>query len=342
MPHHDSPPMAPTVAIKTSETFAVPPTQDEVSAILSKILTSQTSQASLDASYALTDLLINSVGACGLQRYGILSEIKKAAADKKSAVRREGSMFALGALFERFPPHEAIAEVVFLLQEEGLVAGVFDALADKNSTIRESAQYAIDALFSNLRSEALVIGLLPVLVKYLGKKTGKWQGTVGALELMGRMAEKAKIGMGSREEERNKDVLREAMGKRLEGLIPTVEGGMHDLKSEVSASQKRLIAIQANPRAGLETGREDHELFDGSTAERRRCTENPAIGQVHGESVRSELAKGYSRSFADYIRRSRDFSSARTTHASSRTIFEHTYYCSGGSSPNSYCGREPD
>jgi len=85
-----------------------------------------------------------------------------------------------------------------------------------------------------LKPEALVFGLLPVLVKYLGKKSGKWQGTVSALSLIGRMADKSKMGMGSKEEEINKDVLREAMGKKLEGLIPVVEAGMHDLKSEVA------------------------------------------------------------------------------------------------------------
>jgi elongation factor 3 len=72
-----------------------------------------------------------------------------------------------------------------------------------------------------------------VLSKYLGKKSGKWQGAVGAYELIGRMADKAKMGMEALEVEKEKDVLREAMGKKLEGLIPVVENGMHDLKSEV-------------------------------------------------------------------------------------------------------------
>ena len=48
-----------------------------------------------------------------------------------------------------------------------------------------------------------------------------------------RMADKAKMGMESLEVEKEKDVLRDAMGKKLEGLIPIVEAGMHDLKPEV-------------------------------------------------------------------------------------------------------------
>ena len=111
---------------------------------------------------------------------------------------------------------------------------VLDALADKSSTTRESAQYALDALLNNLKPESLVVALLPIILKYLGKKSGKWQGTVGAFALLGRMADNAKMGMGEAEEEKKKDILREAMGKRLGALIPVVEGGMHDLKAEVS------------------------------------------------------------------------------------------------------------
>jgi elongation factor 3 len=227
--------MAPAIVVKSAgSSSTVPPTQDEVSSVLASIFTSKTSQGSLDSSYALTTLLQNSVGFRGLKGYGVLEEIKKAAGDKKTPARREGAMFALGALFERFPRHQKLSEVVFMVQEDYLVPLALDALSDKTPTVRESAGYALDALFDNLTPEGKVDGLLPVLSKYLGKKSGKWQGTVGAFELLGRMADKAKMGMGSFEEEKEKDILRESMGKKLEGLIPIVEGGMHDLKPEVS------------------------------------------------------------------------------------------------------------
>ncbi|KAI9763403.1 MAG: hypothetical protein M1840_000534 [Geoglossum simile] len=219
---------------KSAEPPSIPPTQEEVSSLLDTVFGSKTSQASLDASYALTNLLADSVGFRGLRGYGVLSEIRKAATDKKSGVRRESAMNALGALFEKFPAKHPTSEIIFLCQDGGMVPLALDALADKGAVVRESAKYALDALFVNLRPEALVIGLLPVLVEYLGTKSGKWQGAVGALELMGRMADKAKVGMGSRGEEKNKEVLRESMGTRLEGLIPAVEEGMHDLKAEVS------------------------------------------------------------------------------------------------------------
>ena len=236
MPHSVSPPTVPVMLTKSSTPSGVPPTLDEVSSILLTIFKAKTSQESIDASYALTNLLINSVGFRGFRMYGVLDEIKRATSDKKDGSRRESAMNLLGALFERFPPAQAISEVIFLLQDGGLVSLALDALADKGAVVKEAAQYALDALFKNLLPESMVVGLIPVLSQYLGKRSGKWQGTVGAYELLGRMADKAKMGQGTKEEERTKDLLRESMGKKLAGLIPIVEAGMHDLKAEVCQS----------------------------------------------------------------------------------------------------------
>ena len=142
-------------------------------------------------------------------------------------------MILLGAILERLPPADPLTEVIFLLQETGCVTWALDALADKGAVVRESAQYALDALYANLGPESKVVGLLPVLCQYLGKRSGKWQGTVGAYAYIEKMANDAKIGMGTKEEERLRDILRESMGRKLESLIPVVEAGMHDLKSEV-------------------------------------------------------------------------------------------------------------
>lgn len=218
---------------KSATPSSVPPTHEEISSFLITIFTAKTSQESLDAAYALTSLLINSVGFRGFQAYGVLEEIKKAAADKKDGSRRESAMILLGALFEKFPPAQPISEVAFLLQNGGVLACALDALADKGGVVRESAQYALDALFTNLSPEAQLVALIPALSQYLSKRSGKWQGTVGAYELLGRMASKAKMGLGSKEEEKIKDFMRESMGKKLAGLIPIVEMGMHDLKDQV-------------------------------------------------------------------------------------------------------------
>jgi len=233
--------MAPAIVVDKASA-APAPSQEDVNAFISSIVTAKTSHASVDAAYALTTLLQNSVGFRGLTGYGILEEIKKSAANKKDAVRREGAMNALGAFFERLPRTQRLTEAIFLVQNEGLVPMVLDLLADKTGSVKESAKYALDSLFENLSAEAKVFGLLPVLTKYLGKKSGKWQGAAFAYELIGRMADKAKMGMESLEVEKEKDVLREAMGKKLEGLIPIVEAGMHDLKNEVRFLPRYLTA----------------------------------------------------------------------------------------------------
>ncbi|KAL1894813.1 [NU+] prion formation protein 1 [Ceratocystis pirilliformis] len=211
------------------------PSEEEVAGIITTIFNAQSSQASVEASYALCELLLNSVGYAGLTQYGIIAEVKKAAGDKKSGLRRESAQNLLGAIFERFPPRAPISEVLFLIQDGGILNIALDALADKGSVVREAAQYGIDALFNNLGGEAMVVGLLPALTCYLSKKTGKWQGTVGAYALLQKMADKAKMEIGvSKEVSDEKDILREAMGAKLAILIPIVEEGMHDLKSEVS------------------------------------------------------------------------------------------------------------
>ncbi|PTB64639.1 hypothetical protein BBK36DRAFT_1135870 [Trichoderma citrinoviride] len=217
MPHPVSPPLV------VSKEAPPPPSQDDVAALLNTVFTATTSAASIDACYGLCELLLSSVGSAGLTTYGILAEIKKAAADKKNGLRRESSQNLLGAIFERFPPREALSEVVLLVQDAGTVPCALDALADKGAVVREAAH-----------PEALVVGLLPVLTQYLGKKTGKWQGTVGAYQLLQKMADKSQVTIGgTKEEAAEKDLLREAMGAKLAGLIPLVEGGMHDLKTEV-------------------------------------------------------------------------------------------------------------
>ena len=228
MPHPVSPPTM------VSKDAPPPPSQEDVSAFVNTVFTAKTSGASVDASYGLCDLLLNSVGVSGLQQYGVLAEIKKTAADKKDGFRRESSQNLLGAIFERFPARQHVSEVVFLVQEDGLVPCALDALADKGAVVREAAQYGLDALLGNLSAEALVTGLLPVLVQYLSRKTGKWQGTVGAYKLLQKMADKSQMAIGTTKEEAvEKDILREAMGAKLAGLIPIVESGMHDLKAEV-------------------------------------------------------------------------------------------------------------
>ncbi|KAG9240190.1 putative [NU+] prion formation protein 1 [Calycina marina] len=216
-------------------------TQAEIATLLDTVFTAKTSKASVDAAYAVCDVLLASpVGFRGLKEFVIVDEIKKNAANKKSPERRECAQNLLGALFERFPPQQKISEVIFLFQDGGIFGLALDALSDKVAVVREATEYGIDALFKNLSSEALVVGLLPLLTAYLTKKTGKWQSAVMGFKLLQRMADKAKLEVdSSKEEANNKDILREAMGTKLASLIPIVESGMTDMKSEV---QKQALA----------------------------------------------------------------------------------------------------
>jgi elongation factor 3 len=237
MPHYEEPAMNNTVVTSKS----APPAPEDIKALTTTIYESKTSQESLDAAYSLCDVLLNSVGFRGLNDYNILAEIKKAASDKKDIGRREGAMFALGAIFEKFPSKQRLSELVFLVQYDALLPMALDAIADKTPSVRDGAKYALDALYKELGPEAKVYGLLPILISYLRKQTGKWQSAVVAYELIGRMADDAKMGMESLEVEQAKDVLREAMGRKLQDLIPIVEGGMHDLKAEVTKAAVKTM-----------------------------------------------------------------------------------------------------
>ncbi|KAI5296059.1 hypothetical protein KEM52_005872 [Ascosphaera acerosa] len=213
---------------------AAAPSEADVAALMHTIFNGEESQQCLDAAYALANLLITSTGHRGLRGYNLLRDIKKGAADKKSGAKRESAMLILGALFEQYPARRPLSEVVFLIEDGGVLDVALDALSDKGAVVRDAARYAVDALFATLSEEALVAALMPALVRYLQKASGKWQGAVEAFKLLARMAERTQTPGSSREEQALKDLLREAMGKRLKELIPVVEAGMHDLKGEVA------------------------------------------------------------------------------------------------------------
>ena len=147
---------------------ASPPAQADVSALLDAAFNAKTSNDSINASYALCEMLLGSsaVGYRGLESFGVVAEIKKAAADKKSGLRRESAQNLLGALFEKFPARQPISEVIFLMKDGGLVACALDALADKGAVVRDAAQYGLDALFNHLSPEALVVGLRPTSFRW--------------------------------------------------------------------------------------------------------------------------------------------------------------------------------
>lgn len=204
----------------------------DIPSSLSAIFSAKTSQASLDASLALCAAITANPEVAHHYLDQLIPALAKAANDKKSGTNRESAMIVYGALYESLPPSSPMTEILLL---QSTLANVLDGLADKGSVVRESAQYAIDAIFALLKEEGLVVGLIRVLQDYLKSSGAKWQGRVGALQQIGKVAEKAAAQDG---------FLRDIMGRELERLIPVVESGMHDLKGEVSkAAVKTMTSL---------------------------------------------------------------------------------------------------
>lgn len=231
-----------SVPAKAPQAAADPPAAD-VDALVDATFTASQSQQALDAAYAIARLLCGSAsGFRSLRRYRVARSVASAAVDKKSGARRESAMLVLGAIFELLPRSQPLAEAVFLAQGDppanaedggGWLGLALDALADKGAVVRDSARYAIDALYANLREEAITAGLVPALISYLGRPTGKWQGVTEAYKLLEKAALRAASPGRTPEDGRRNELLRDSMGKQLRQLIPVVEAGMHDLKNDV-------------------------------------------------------------------------------------------------------------
>ena len=207
-------------------------TDTAVSDYLTAVFSADSSQGSLDAALTLCNAILSDPATAHCSFHTLFPPLAKAAADKKSGTRRESAMIVYGALYESFIPKSPITEVLLLKETLPIV---LDGLADKGAVVREASQYAIDAMLGLLREEVLVVGLVRVLMAYIGGSGSKWQGRVAALLLIGKVAEKAVTRDG---------FLKEVMGRELEALIPVVESGMHDLKNEVSrAAVKTMTSL---------------------------------------------------------------------------------------------------
>ncbi|KAF3901602.1 hypothetical protein ABW21_db0204384 [Orbilia brochopaga] len=217
--------MTTTIHMKGPANGYLPGDEEEVAALIHEMFTSSTSQGSLDAANKLFTIIVTPPHTFrSLTRFNILPVLAAAAADKKNGTKRESAMIAYSALYSIVTPAARCTEPLLL----NTIEVCLDGLADKGSVVKESAQYAVDIMFSILPIEALVSTLLPILMEYLKRPATKWQGKIGALQLVGKLAKKA---VGRDEEAR---ISSEIIGSKLEELIPVVESGMHDLKSEVS------------------------------------------------------------------------------------------------------------
>ena len=89
-------------SVVVSKDAPPPPSAQDITALTAKAFNASTSNASVEACYGLCEVLLSSVGSKGLEIYGVIDEIQKAAQDKKSGLRREGaqnvSIFRLSML----------------------------------------------------------------------------------------------------------------------------------------------------------------------------------------------------------------------------------------------------
>ena len=216
--------------------------------LLDSVFAAKSSQASLEAAIALSTH-ISSLPPSSLQdvlQKSILPPLLKHCQDKKSAVNRESALIALGSLIETLPNSSAIS---YLLLAPTLPQVVFDALADKNGPAKEAAEYAIQAIYTILISTPTAslhpisteVGVsylsADILTNYLVSSKAKPQGKIGALELLSKLADR----MVTLSDVTGVVFGRELMGRQLEGLIKGVEGGLFDVKTDVSRAATNCL-----------------------------------------------------------------------------------------------------
>jgi elongation factor 3 len=264
------------------------------------IFTTKTSQAALDGAIALCDNIAANPPGAHHAVSDLLPTITKAANNKKDAGRRESAMIIYGAMYESLLV-KAPATEVLLVQET--LATVLDGLADKEAFVRESAQYAIDAMFGLLKQPSLVSGFLKALEDYVKKLTGKFQGKVAALDAIAKLADKAIKAY----DEQGEIFLRDTMGRALDTLIPVVEYALLDMKNEVRSAYSLLPYTLTF--TGLQSRRQDHDRHDKTPPE-RRCRQTHSFTHQDNEGAeQGNHRESHSRPLANDIHPARHLAS---------------------------------
>ncbi|KAJ1553801.1 hypothetical protein HK405_006850, partial [Cladochytrium tenue] len=195
----------------------------KIAGLLDGLYTAPTSDECVVIAAGLADAL-RADGAGGVRAltdYAVLTNLLKAARDKKSGLAREGAAIGLGALFAGL----GAGAVPVLLPA---MPAVFDLMSDKGQVVRDAAVRAARE-FERLPSPAAVRShVLPLLYDHGLPSTKKWQTRVAALEMLSAMAKRAP----------------EQVGECLVELIPKVSECVNDTKPEVSkAGYKCLTSI---------------------------------------------------------------------------------------------------
>ncbi|EPQ26382.1 uncharacterized protein PFL1_06030 [Pseudozyma flocculosa PF-1] len=160
---------------------------------------------------------VNAAGLRSLESDKILDALVKASKNKKSGYEREAAAIGLDAVFVKVGGKNAPSP---LGAEPWLIStlpAILDLYADKGDVVREAAESAASSLFALFPAEAAP-ELLDALYAVLDSGSAKWQAKIGALKLLGRLANSAS----------------EQVGEQLVELIPHLTHAMHETKAEVS------------------------------------------------------------------------------------------------------------
>ncbi|KAG7021005.1 Protein ILITYHIA [Cucurbita argyrosperma subsp. argyrosperma] len=148
-----------------------------VSRLLDQLMKSEKYGERRGAAFGLAGV-VKGFGITSLKKYGIVSVIRDAFADRNSAKRREGALLAfeclcetLGKLFEPY----VIQMLPFLLV----------SFSDQVVAIREAAECAARAMMSHLTAQGVKL-VLPSLLKGLEDKA--WRTKQSSVQLLGAMA----------------------------------------------------------------------------------------------------------------------------------------------------------
>ncbi|WFD35275.1 [NU+] prion formation protein 1 [Malassezia cuniculi] len=148
---------------------------------------------------------------------GILDALLAATRSKKSADERERGAIGIGAIITKVAGPNAPTPgggEPWLLP---VLPALLDMYADKHDGAKKAAETAAQALATHVPHESL-FALLTELYRIIDGSGGRWQAKVGALKLMGRLA----------------DIAPEQVGDELAHMTPVLTSAMHETKAEVS------------------------------------------------------------------------------------------------------------
>lgn len=157
----------------------------------------------------------------------VIESLEKNCRNKKQKKLKESAVCCLRALYTGLPRgYEAV-----LIQHTTLC---LDLMAEPNQDIKSDVNKALDALFTNLPTQALTTALLAILLEYLTSVAPKYQSRVVALQMLTEIVTRAPT----------------QVAEILPEIIPAVTNAMRDVKKEVAeeaiATMTKVCTVLGN------------------------------------------------------------------------------------------------